>query len=315
MASFFPGLTPPPATASAPANEAISGDSLTQFIRSLQNYLENQGSASYGYGQQLTGQAAGGLNTANTTLQPSTDYWTKLLSGDPATMANAVAPTANAINTQFDTQARQAAMSGPRGGYQATNLANLPWQKAATIGGLYQSLQPQAAAGLSQNAGIQGSLAQILGQLGLGTSQLGAGLSNDAANLALGRRGQNVAQSNAALGAASSLGGSAMNLAGSIYNTNAQYSDKRLKEKIKPTKSGLETILKIPVHDYNFKGDTMRKTGFIAQELAKVHPSATIPGDEHRPWMVAMNEMVPVLTRAIQQQHERIKVLEGGGKK
>lgn len=217
----FPGMTPPPAAIGGPANEAVSGDSLTQFIRSLQNYLENQGSSTFGFGQALTGQGAQGVGAANTTLQPSTDYWTKLLSGDPATMTSAVAPTANAINQQYDTATRQAVSQSPRGGYMSGQLAALPWQKAATIGNLYQSLQPTAATNLSSNAGIQGGLAQILGQLGLGTMGQGSTLTQAAANLALGRRGQNVQELGQNKSLAGTLGAAAMGAGSSIYRTNA----------------------------------------------------------------------------------------------
>ncbi len=209
----------PPTSSGGLAPEPVSGDSLTQFIRAFSNYLQNQGQGTFNYGQQLTGQGAQGFQTAGETLQPSVDYWTKLLSGDPSVTSAAVAPSAGVISKQYDAASRAAATSLPRGGFSAGLQASLPFQKASQIGGLVQNLQPLAAQGLQQSAGLQGSLAQGLGGLGLGTSQLGSGLLDLAGNTQLTRRGQNYGVdinniSNLTKGLTSLVPGSSFNFGG-----------------------------------------------------------------------------------------------------
>ncbi len=217
---MFTGLpSGPPQTGGSLAPEPVSGDSLTQFIRAFSNYLQNQGQGTFNYGQDLTGQGAQGFQTAGQTLQPSVDYWTKLLSGDPSAVSSAIAPTANVINKQYDTASRQAATTLPRGGYSSGLQASLPFQKAAQIGNLAEGLQPLAAQGLQSSAGLQGSLAQGLGGLGLGTGQLGSGLLNLAGNTQLTRRGQNYGVdinniSNLTKGLTSLVPGSSFNFGG-----------------------------------------------------------------------------------------------------
>ena len=56
------------------------------------------------------------------------------------------------------------------------------------------------------------------------------------------------------------------------------YSDKRLKENIRPSKYSLKDLRKINIYEYNYKNDKNRtkRIGVIAQELQKIIPQAVV---------------------------------------
>ena len=87
-------------------------------------------------------------------------------------------------------------------------------------------------------------------------------------------------------------------------------SDERLKENIKPTRYGIEDVLKIEVKDYNFiiDDDDFVKTGFLAQQLYKVYPTAVTVGDDVKtnPWGVTYADLTPLLVKGMQDQQEII---------
>ncbi len=98
-------------------------------------------------------------------------------------------------------------------------------------------------------------------------------------------------------------GGSAIKLVDS--------SDERLKENIKPTRYSIEDVLKIEVKDYNFitDDDDFVKTGFLAQQLYKVYPTAVTVGDDVKtnPWGVTYADLTPLLVKGMQDQQDLIK--------
>ncbi|MEL7251641.1 MAG: tail fiber domain-containing protein, partial [Bacteroidota bacterium] len=87
-------------------------------------------------------------------------------------------------------------------------------------------------------------------------------------------------------------------------------SDRRLKENILPTKYGLADILKIEVKDYNFitDADDHVKTGFIAQQLHPIFPTAVAVGDDPKtnPWGVDYAGLTPLLVKGMQDQQQFI---------
>ncbi|MEL6661258.1 MAG: tail fiber domain-containing protein, partial [Bacteroidota bacterium] len=89
-------------------------------------------------------------------------------------------------------------------------------------------------------------------------------------------------------------------------------SDRRLKENILPTKYGLADILQIEVRDYNFitDADDHIKTGFIAQQLHTVFPTAVAVGDDAKtnPWGVDYAGLTPLLVKGMQDQQQLIDV-------
>lgn len=92
------------------------------------------------------------------------------------------------------------------------------------------------------------------------------------------------------------------------YNTT---SDRALKENIEDTTLGLETLLQLRVRDFNFITTRERRLqGFIAQEVAQVYGQAVTPGDRDRPWSMDHGRLTPLITRAVQQLHDRLAALE-----
>lgn len=88
-------------------------------------------------------------------------------------------------------------------------------------------------------------------------------------------------------------------------------SDLRLKQNIMPVSEGLSTVLKLnPVRYENKMGASYAKTenGFIAQEIQKVLPFLVSEGtDKDRLLSVDYISIIPVLTKAIQEQQNQIQ--------
>ena len=90
---------------------------------------------------------------------------------------------------------------------------------------------------------------------------------------------------------------------GTTYSTT---SDRRLKEGVIASQRGLETLMKIPVNEFNFISDPNKKRvqGFIAQELYKTYPEAVIVGGDDvrtKPWGVDYGRLTPLLVKAVQE--------------
>lgn len=105
---------------------------------------------------------------------------------------------------------------------------------------------------------------------------------------------------------------------GSITTYNTA-SDRRLKENIKQTRFGLSDLMKIKVSDYNYITDKSKTsfTGFIAQDLYEIFPSAVTVGGESasvKPWVVDYGKVTPLLVKAIQEQQQEIEALKNENK-
>jgi len=130
---------------------------------------------------------------------------------------------------------------------------------------------------------------------------------------------------------------------GHISNTGGTFaladaSDRRLKDNIRDTAvGGLDTIDNIKVRDFEMKKNGISKTGFVAQELKEIYaPAVTGTEDdvetyitsepfhndetkeytpevtEERPRMMGVSNgiLVPVLIKAVQELHAKVKELE-----
>lgn len=107
-------------------------------------------------------------------------------------------------------------------------------------------------------------------------------------------------------------------------------SDRRLKENVREAPYGLNTVLQLPVHEYNLKGSSEKKIGFIAQEIYPILPEIVSKGDDGEytppsspfniesagstpvssPWGVDYAGLTPVLVKAIQEQQRQIEELK-----
>lgn len=95
-------------------------------------------------------------------------------------------------------------------------------------------------------------------------------------------------------------------------------SDRRAKENIQlASYSALELIKKVQVYNYNYKTDTERVTGIMAQDLLEHQPkeldlvSNTSATGENNDYMsIKTDKLVSVLWKAIQEQQEQIEELK-----
>jgi hypothetical protein len=99
-------------------------------------------------------------------------------------------------------------------------------------------------------------------------------------------------------------------------------SDARLKRNISNTQKGLSTIMKLNPVEYEKKNTIQdsvydrHEIGFIAQEVAKVLPSLVTEGkDADKTLAVSYTELIPVLTKAMQEQQGQIDALKAENQK
>lgn len=94
-------------------------------------------------------------------------------------------------------------------------------------------------------------------------------------------------------------------------------SDKRLKKNIKDAPSAIDKILTAQVvsHDW-IEFDDHVEYGFVAQDLQRIIPQAVVEGTDkedgsiNMPWGVDYSKIVPLLTKAIQEQQAIINELK-----
>jgi hypothetical protein len=106
-------------------------------------------------------------------------------------------------------------------------------------------------------------------------------------------------------------------------NTWDTYSDKRIKTDIQPIVNAIDKVnLLNPVyyqkHDSYVENDflnidfdsSVKSLGFIAQEVYKIIPEAVNTGTTNEVWAMDYTKIIPILTKAIQEQNAFIKALE-----
>ena len=98
------------------------------------------------------------------------------------------------------------------------------------------------------------------------------------------------------------------------FNSYGQYSDIKLKENIVDTTPKLEDVKKIRIRNFNFKGDSYKQIGVVAQEFEEVFPGLVedkeVPNEEGTTKTVKYSVLVPILVKAIQELEARVKELE-----
>lgn len=159
--------------------ESMDGadNGLTQYLRSLTNSVGTRAPGAFDTG---TGTFGAGINA----MQPSLDFFQKLLAGDRSTALSALAPQVSAVTDQANQQREQVAQ-GPRGGGTASALVQQPQAETAQLTNLLAGAQT-AAAPAAANVGAT--------QAGLGTQEQGVGLGafQQALNGLIARRQQNT---------------------------------------------------------------------------------------------------------------------------
>src|SRR3989442_11615400 len=112
----------------------LAGGMSPEQRRALQ--LSNQAQTiGLGAGSQL-------LGLAPRTLNPTIDYWSRILSGNRGEMTSALSPEINQIGEGYAAQQQAAANLIPRGGGRATLMQNLPYQQMRDVQTLMQTARP-----------------------------------------------------------------------------------------------------------------------------------------------------------------------------
>lgn len=86
-------------------------------------------------------------------------------------------------------------------------------------------------------------------------------------------------------------------------------SDKKLKQNIITVNSALQSLMSVNPTHYNRKQNpTKGEYGFIAQEIEKIYPEMvmTVNTEDGVQYLMNYQQMIPILTKAIQEQQELI---------
>jgi hypothetical protein len=162
------------------ATEPVTGNSLTQYLRSMTNLFGTQGEQTFSSGQQ---QYQAGLQD----FGPSMQYWQNILSGNKAEMESAIAPEKEGILERYRAARKKISQTGARGGGTNEAVAQSEFSQAGDTAKLLQQLRPQAA---QQSAQIASQVAN----LGLNESNLGLTSLTAALQGILSERGQDINQ-------------------------------------------------------------------------------------------------------------------------
>lgn len=95
-----------------------------------------------------------------------------------------------------------------------------------------------------------------------------------------------------------------------IFNGVYSSSDARMKKNIQHLQYGINTVMNLNPVSWNWKkGDSLKHMGFLAQEVKPLLPDMI---DEGKNGNLSMNyqELIPVLTKAIQEQQQMIEELK-----
>ncbi|MFA4872290.1 MAG: tail fiber domain-containing protein, partial [Patescibacteria group bacterium] len=92
-------------------------------------------------------------------------------------------------------------------------------------------------------------------------------------------------------------------------NGTIQTSDIRLKNNVVNLSYGLAEVLKLKPITYNWQNDSETRLGFIAQDVDQLIPEVVYKGDW---WGINYEMIIPVLTKAIQEQQKQIEILQNG---
>ena len=93
--------------------------------------------------------------------------------------------------------------------------------------------------------------------------------------------------------------------------TWASISDRRAKDHIDGLNYGLSTVMQMKPATYTYKGSNTLSLGFIAQEMKEVVPEVVnVPENKKEMMSIRYTELIPVLTKAIQELNDKVETLE-----
>lgn len=100
-----------------------------------------------------------------------------------------------------------------------------------------------------------------------------------------------------------------------VYATNGTIntSDRRLKTNIRELEYGLDEVLSLKAKSFNWKEspNEQQKLGFMAQDLLEIIPEVVVIGEDSLETLgVHYSDLIPVLTKAIQEQQAMIENLK-----
>jgi hypothetical protein len=172
--------------------EPIEGNSLTRYLRSMNNTLGQSGADTFKTGQSDYGKGMQDFG-------PSLDYWNSILSGDKSKMESAIAPEKADILSQYRAKRKQLAATGSRSGGTNEAVAQSEFSQAGDVASLLQKLRPQAA---KESSGIAAEIAK----LGLNESEVGNAQMFATLQSLLQGRGQDVQQDAATMSMIGDIG-------------------------------------------------------------------------------------------------------------
>lgn len=135
--------------------------------------LVGAGTGVTGGGLDMSGTGFGTTQNALATLQPSIDFYSQLLAGNPTATTEALSPAATTLANVESGALTQAGQGMPAGGYRAATMAGLPQAEASQVGNAALNLIPTAAQQLAAAANEQAGIGATQAQIGQGVSTTG----------------------------------------------------------------------------------------------------------------------------------------------
>ena len=208
-------------------------------------------------------------------------------------------------------RAQDAARAGAAG---QSDQAVAQAAKAARTGGMMPGQAALAGAGQAAGAYGQG-MAQGVDQFGQNVqrqAQLGESMSGRLAQS--GQTQAQIAMANAANQTAASQANASKpglfgQLAGAASGALSLFSDKNLKEDIKPSGSISDSLAKIKSYNYKYKGGDKPEAGVMAQDLEKTKAAPSVLNTAQGK-AVDTRRLTTINTAAIGEQGRRIKQVE-----
>lgn len=201
-----------------------------------------------------------------------------------------------------------------RGAASQSDQAVAQATKAARTGGMMPGQAALAGAGQAANAYGTG-MAQGVDQFNQNVNreaQLGESMSQRLAQA--GQTKAQIAMANAANQTAASEANASKpglfgQIMGGIAGIGSLFSDKNLKEDIKPSGSISDSLAKIKSYNYKYKGSAKPEAGVMAQDLEKTKAAPAVSETAHGK-VVDTDRLSTINTAAIAEQGARIKQIE-----